>query len=122
MDIETFRNYCLSKKAVTESMPFDDVTLVFKVMNKMFAITSLDSEQCRVTLKCDPDYALELREQYLEIQAGYHTNKKHWNTVEFEGGALKDNFLRELIDHSYEMVVKGMKKAERAALNDFLFS
>jgi predicted DNA-binding protein (MmcQ/YjbR family) len=116
MDIETFRHYCLSKKGVTESLPFDEVTLVFKVMSKMFAITSLDGEACHVTLKCDPEYALELREQYAEIQPGFHTNKKHWNTVLFEGGSLRDDFLRELTGHSYEMVVKGMKKSEKQEL------
>jgi predicted DNA-binding protein (MmcQ/YjbR family) len=116
MDIETYRNYCLSKNGVTESLPFDEVTLVFKVMRKMFAITRLDSDTCRVTLKCDPEYALELREQHAAIQPGFHTNKKHWNTVLFEGGDLSNDFLHTLIDHSYDMVVKGMKKSEKQEL------
>jgi len=85
MDIEQFRTYCLQQKGVTEEFPFDEVTLVMKVMGKMFALTGLDSERFTVNLKCDPDYALELREQYEEIIPGWHMNKSHWNTVDFEG-------------------------------------
>jgi len=117
MNIEDFRDYCLSKKASSESFPFDEVTLVFKVLNKVFAITGLDRDEFTVNLKCDPPYAIELREQYPEIQAGYHMNKKHWNTVQFEEG-LDDDFLISLIDHSYDMVVKGMRKADREALKE----
>lgn len=115
MHIEQFREYCLAKKGVTDDFPFDEVTLCVRVMGKIFAITGLDAAQFTVNLKCDPDYALELREQYPEVQPGWHMNKKHWNTVDFEG-ALDDRTLRQLIDHSYEQVVKSLKKSEREAL------
>lgn len=116
MDIEQLRNYCLSKKGVTESLPFDQDTLVFKVLDKMFALTDLAEERLRVNLKCDPAYAMELREQYPDaVRPGYHMNKKHWNTVYFDSG-LPDDFLLGLIDHSYDCVVKKMKKADRKAL------
>ncbi len=116
MHIEAFREYCLSKKGVTEDFPFDEVTLVFKVLNKMFALTGLKSEEFRVNLKCDPERAIELREEYEEsIIAGWHMSKKHWNTVYFERG-LEDAFLIELIDHSYDLVVSKMTKKDKAVL------
>jgi predicted DNA-binding protein (MmcQ/YjbR family) len=117
MDIETFRNYCLAKKGVTESFPFDEVTLVFKVLNKMFALTGLDESDFKVNLKCAPEYAESLREQYDAIQPGWHMNKKHWNTVDFSAG-LDNKLLYELIDMSYNLAVKGLKKAEKAALDE----
>lgn len=116
MNIEDFQSYCLSKKAVEMDFPFDQTTLVFKVMGKMFALTGLDEESFSVNLKCDPTWAIELREQYSEdIQAGYHMSKKHWNTVSFET-VLDDAFLKKLIDHSYDLVVKGMPKKMQEAL------
>ncbi len=117
MHIEEFRTYCLNKKAVEEDLPFDEVTLVFKVMGKMFALTSLRGEGFTINLKCDPVYALELREQYEEVQPGYHMNKKHWNTVNCEG-MLEDKLLLELIDHSYDLVVQKLKKADREILKN----
>jgi predicted DNA-binding protein (MmcQ/YjbR family) len=117
MDIEQFQAYCLTKKGVTETFPFDEFTLCLKVMGKIFAITGLNAEHFTVNLKCEPDYAVELRERYPEIQPGWHMNKAHWNTVDFEG-SLGDGLLRELIDHSYEQVVKTLKKAEKEALKD----
>jgi len=105
----------MSKKGVTEEFPFDEVTLVFKVMEKIFAITGLDDVDFRVNLKCDPEYGLELREEYEEVLPGWHMNKKHWNTVIFEGG-LEEVFLYQLIDHSYDLIVKGLKKADREVL------
>ncbi len=102
----------MSKKGVEETFPFDEQTLVFKVMGKMFALTGLEYADFRVNLKCDPDWALELREQYPDIQPGWHMSKKHWNTVYFEQ-ELEDGFLRELIDHSYDLVVKGFTKKLR---------
>lgn len=116
MNIEEFHAYCLSKKGVEETFPFDEVTLVFKVMGKVFAITGLDAETFEVNLKCDPDYAIELREQHEEIRAGWHMNKNHWNTVSFEGD-LDEKMLCDLIDHSYDLVVKGLKKVDRELLN-----
>lgn len=115
MDIEQFRAYALSKAGSSEDFPFDEVTLCLRVMGKIFAITGLDNERFSVNLKCDPDYAVELREQYPAVQPGWHMNKTHWNTVDFEG-ELDDKMLRHLVDHSYEMVVKTLKKAEREAL------
>lgn len=112
MHIEAFREYCLGKKGVEETFPFDEVTLVFKVMGKMFALTGLDSEEFTVNLKCDPEWALELREMYPEIRPGWHMSKKHWNTVAFDE-SLDDNFLRQLIDHSYDLVVKGLPRKLR---------
>jgi len=117
MNIEDFRDYCLSKKAVEETFPFDEVTLVFKVMGKMFALTGLERDEFTVNLKCDPEYAIELREEYGDVQPGWHMSKKHWNTVHFES-ELDDKFLRSLIDHSYDMVVKKMKKADREFLQN----
>lgn len=115
MDIDSFREYCLAKKGVTEDFPFDEVTLCLRVAGKIFAITGLDSESFTVNLKCEPDYAIELRERYPEVQPGWHMNKKHWNTVDFEG-SLDEKMLRHLVDHSYGQVVKSLKKAEREAL------
>ncbi len=112
MNIEEFCSYCLQKKGVEEAFPFDEVTLVFKVMGKIFAITGLDSTEFKVNLKCDPDRAIELREQYPEVQPGWHMNKQHWNTVSFEGD-LDDRFLCELIDHSYDLIVKSLPKKVR---------
>lgn len=110
MNIEELREYCLKKKGVTEEFPFDEVTLVFKVMGKMFALTGLDNEDPSVNLKCTPEYAVELREQYPDdIFPGYHMNKQHWNTVNYSGG-LKDSFVKELVDHSYNLVVSGLTK------------
>lgn len=117
MDIEQFREYCLAKPGTTENFPFDEVTLCLRVVNKIFAITGLDNEVFTVNLKCDPDYATELREQFPEIQAGWHMNKKHWNTVDFTG-SLDDGFLKKLVDHSYDQVVKSLKKSERELLKD----
>jgi predicted DNA-binding protein (MmcQ/YjbR family) len=115
MNIEEFRIFCLSKKGVTEAFPFDEVTLVFKVMGKMFALTGLKSEEFTVNLKCDPNWSIELRETYVEVQPGYHMNKKHWNTVNFEE-SLNDDFLMELITHSYDLVVSKLKKTDKELL------
>ena len=112
MNIEELREYCISKKAVTEDFPFDDVSLVLKVGGKMFALISLDEMPHRISLKCDPEYALELREQYPAVQPAYHFNKKHWNMVILDGSISEKN-LKLWIDHSYEMVLKGMTKKQR---------
>lgn len=118
MDIEVFRDYCLAKPGTIEDFPFGEETLVLKVMGKIFALTGLDSERFTVNLKIEPDYGVELRERHPEIQPGYHMNKIHWNTVDFEGG-LDDRMLRHLIDHSYEQVVKSLKKADKEALRNY---
>ncbi|AXT62456.1 MmcQ/YjbR family DNA-binding protein [Aquimarina sp. AD10] len=117
MNIEAFREYCLSKKGVTEHFPFDETTLVFKVMGKMFALTGLERIPFSVNLKCDPDRAIELREYHSEITPGYHMSKKHWNTVNFSEG-LATNMLIELIDHSYDLVVSGLTKKVKQELEN----
>jgi len=116
MDIETFTEYCLKKKGVTESFPFGGDTLVFKVLDKMFALISLDEIPCRINLKCDPEWSITLREEYEDIIPGFHMNKKHWNTVKLEG-MLDETLIRKLIDHSYDLVVGSLKKSEKAALD-----
>jgi predicted DNA-binding protein (MmcQ/YjbR family) len=108
MNIEEFREYCLSKKGVTEEFPFDEVTLVFKVMGKMFALTSLDGD-FSINLKCNPDKAVDLREQYPAVQPGYHMNKTHWNTV-FVDGSISNKLLCDWTDHSYQLVVDQLPK------------
>ncbi|MBR9919199.1 MAG: MmcQ/YjbR family DNA-binding protein [Bacteroidetes bacterium] len=116
MHLDEFREYCLKKKGVTEELPFGPDTLVFKVMGKMFAATGLDSDIFTANLKCDPERAVQLREQHPEIQPGYHMNKKHWNTVSFEG-SLNNSLLLELIDHSYDLVVSRLTKKLRTELD-----
>ena len=110
MNLEQFREYCLSKPLAAEGTPFGPDTLVFKVGGKIFAITSLDEIPARANLKCDPDLALELRDRYEQVRPGYHMNKKHWNTVEIEAG-IPDAEIRKMIDHSYELVAKGLPKS-----------
>lgn len=114
MNIENFRDYCLMKPEVTESFPFDETTLVFKVCGKMFALTDLEGS-FSLNLKCDPEKAITLREQFPAISPGYHMSKKHWNTIEIDG-SIDDKFLYELIDHSYELVVKSLPKKIRQML------
>lgn len=108
MNIESLREYCLSKKGTTESFPFDDVTLVFKVMNKMYALTNLEGE-FSINLKCDPEEAIALREQYSFILPGYHMSKKHWNTIMIDS-TVPDNKIIEWIDNSYNLIVSGLTK------------
>jgi predicted DNA-binding protein (MmcQ/YjbR family) len=110
MHLAQFRESCLRKPYATESTPFGPDVLVFKVRDKMFALATLDEVPTRVNLKCDPDLALELRDRYEQITPGYHMNKRHWNTVEIEGG-IPDVELRKMIDHSYDLVVKGLPKS-----------
>lgn len=112
MDIEQFRNYCLQKNGVTEELPFDESTFVFKVAGKMFALTSMNKYPFQCNLKCDPDYALELRATYTGITPGYHMNKKHWITI-FADGNIPDKLFIDLINHSYHLVVKGLPKGMR---------
>ncbi len=116
MHIEEFREYCLSKKGVEEGFPFGPDTLVFKVMGKLFALTGLDAEELKVNLKCNPDYAVELRGMYDDVIPGWHMNKKHWNTVYFERG-LDNVFLKTLIDHSYNLVAESLTKKLKEELS-----
>src|SRR5882762_8618608 len=115
MDAVEFREYCLTKPKATEGTPFGETVLVFKVVGKMFALMSLDEVPATANLKCDPDLALELRDRYEQVRPGYHMNKKHWNTVEIEGGIPKAE-LRRMIDHSYELVVNSLPKAGRSRI------
>lgn len=115
MNIEDFREYCITKKGVTEELPFDADTLVYKVMGKMFAVTSIDSEIFRVSLKCDPSRAIELRADFDYIVGAFHMNKTHWNTI--NAVIAPTNQLKELIDHSYCLVVSGFTKKMRAAFD-----
>ncbi|MDY7395876.1 MmcQ/YjbR family DNA-binding protein [Aureibaculum sp. 2210JD6-5] len=116
MNIEEFREYCLGKKATTEDFPFDESTLVFKVHGKMFALTGLNRKPTQVNLKCDPERAIELREEYDGIIIpGYHMSKRLWNTIIFDS-RLPKKLLLELIDHSYDLVVAGLPKKLRETL------
>jgi len=103
MDIEILREYCLSKPDVTECFPFDNVTLVFKINGKMFALTNIDDNELSINLKCDPEKAIDLREHYPCVLPGYHMNKKYWNTVIVDG-TVTDELLKEWIDDSYNLV------------------
>lgn len=109
MNIEEIREYCLAKPRVSEGFPFNDTALVFKVAGKMFALLDLSEESRGLSLKCDPELAIELREQHPEVTHAWHFNKKHWNTI-LIGGSITDRQLREWIDHSYELVVKSLPK------------
>lgn len=106
MNIEEIRMFCLSKAGVTESFPFDEVTLVFKVKNKMFALLSLDDAH-GISLKCDPERAIELREKYPAIIPGYHLNKQLWNTIQIDA-SLSEKLIKELINHSYDLIVASL--------------
>jgi len=115
MNIEELREYCLSLKGTTECFPFDDVTLVLKVQGKMFALIPLNTTETSISLKCDPELAVALREEYTAVVPAYHFNKKHWNTV-FIGHSITRALLCEWITHSYELVVSGLPKKLREEL------
>lgn len=103
MNIEDYRNYCLQKPGTTEEFPFDNETLVFKVGGKMYALCDIDRFES-INLKCDPELAEQLREQYDAVRPGYHMNKKHWNTIILDG-SIGDTLVREWTDQSYQLVV-----------------
>lgn len=111
MDIERIRTYCLTKKGSNESFPFDDVTLVFKVVDRIFAVVSLNYPD-HVCLKCQPDYAIDLRDQYDGIIGAPHFNKKHWNLVSFDSN-VPDSLILSLIDHSYDEVLKKFTRKQK---------
>lgn len=117
MDIESIRGYCLSKPMATEDFPFDDDVLAFRVMNKIFACISLKNPDW-FCLKCNPDYAIELREHYPSISGAWHWNKKYWNQLA-QGKDLSDDMVRQLIDHSYDEVVKKLPLASRVMLGKY---
>ncbi|HSL90336.1 MAG TPA: MmcQ/YjbR family DNA-binding protein [Ignavibacteriaceae bacterium] len=115
MNIESISEYCRKKKGVTEDFPFDEDTLAIRVMNKIFLLASLEKIPLQINLKCEPEYAVELRERYDAVQPGFHMNKSHWNTVILDG-TIPVIELKEMIDQSYEQVVKGLKKADKEKL------
>ena len=114
MDIEKLRRHCLSKTGATEDFPFDESTLAFRIKGKMFCLTDLDKPDS-INLKCDPEKAVELREEHEEIIPGFHMNKRHWNTVDING-TLTDSFIFDLVDHSYDLVVKTLPRKLRAEI------
>ncbi|MDF1671963.1 MAG: MmcQ/YjbR family DNA-binding protein [Vicingaceae bacterium] len=116
MNIEEYRDYCITKKGVTEAFPFDETTLVFKVMGKMFALTGVDSFDY-INLKCDPENAVELREQYNAVKPGFHMSKKHWNSV-YLNYDVSNRMIYDLIDDSYQLVVNSLTKKLQAELNN----
>lgn len=111
-DYNSLKAFCLAKQAASAGYPFGEGTLVFKVLSKMFALISEDDEPLRMNLKCDPDDALALRAEHSAIIPGFHMNKKHWNSIILDG-SLPNDLVAEMIDHSYDLVVLGMKKADR---------
>ena len=120
MNLETYYEYCLAKKGVTEHFPFDEDTLVFKVGGKMFALSSLlqwEKGAPSMNLKCDPERAQELRAEYDAIQPGFHMSKIHWNTIAVNQDA-PDALLKELIDHSYDLVFKSLTKKIQSEIID----
>lgn len=117
MDIEDIRLYCLQMRMTEESMPFGDTVLVFKVLGKMFVLLSLDESPLTINVKCDPEKAMELREEFDCIIPGYHMNKTYWNTIIIDGSLSKKSIF-EHIDHSYQEVVKGMSKKLQQQLKD----
>src|SRR5690606_37209052 len=112
MNIEDLRDYCLSLPEVEETLPFGPDTLVYKTGGKIFLLTGLDNLDLSFNVKCNPEYAIELREQYPCVQPGYHMNKKHWNTIRVDG-SVSDAQLKEWINHSYELIKAKKTKAKK---------
>ncbi|MCF8295963.1 MAG: MmcQ/YjbR family DNA-binding protein [Saprospiraceae bacterium] len=110
--INELRAYCLSKPGAWEDLPFDDVTLTMKVGKKIFAIIATDSEPLQISLKCKPMWAISLRQDFEDINPGYHLNKKHWNTVTLTG-SVDDEIIKNMIDHSWELVFESLTGAEK---------
>jgi predicted DNA-binding protein (MmcQ/YjbR family) len=116
MNIESVREYCIAMKGVSESFPFDESTLVFKVMGKIFVLLSLEGDST-INVKCDPELAIQQREQYEAVKPGYHMNKKHWNTIDLNG-VFPNGFIQGCINHSYDLVVKSLtKKLQNELIN-----
>jgi len=115
MNFKQLEKYIMKKQGVTFDYPFDDIVRVYRIAEKMFALTS-DEKPFRINLKCNPTYALELRSLYEGIIAGYHMNKKHWNTVSLEESDVDEKTIKELIDHSYELIYSKLTKKQRELL------
>ncbi len=114
MNIEELREYCISKKGVSEALPFDEDTLVFKVMGKMFLLTNIEKADS-INIKCDPLKAVDIREHYPAVVPGWHMNKRHWNTILLDG-SLPDDLIYTWIDESYDLVVAGLPARLREKL------
>lgn len=115
MNVETIREYCLAKKAVTEDFPFGETTLVLRVKGKIFLLIALDAQPLQFNAKCDSGKAIELREEYDAIKPGYHMNKKHWNTVVIDG-SLPAKLIKEMIDDAYDLIVQSLPVKLRVEL------
>lgn len=115
MNLENIRAYCLKKKGVTESLPFNEDTPVYKVMGKMFLLSNL-TPPVSINIKCDPEFAVELREKYDAVTPGYHMNKLHWNTVILDG-SIPDKYIYKWINHSYDLIVIGLSQKEKEILS-----
>ena len=122
MNIEQFVEYTLTKPAAAESFPFDESTLVIKVNGKMFALASLDADPFSITLKCDPERAETLRTEYEEVRPGYHMNKKYWNTITIGDGTIPESLIKNIIDHSYDLVVATFTKKQRASYQEIIMN
>ena len=116
MDANELRDWCLAQNGAIEDFPFGPRTSVFKVAGKMFALSQLDGEPLQVSVKCEPELAVELRETYDAIGPGYHLNKRHWNTITLDG-SLEDRFVRDLVEDSYDLVVSALPKRTQAELD-----
>ena len=116
MDVESIFEYLLAKPGASEGTPFGPQAIVFKIADKVFALIGVDAVPARLTLKCDPDRALDLRELHDAIQPGYHMNKRHWNTITLDG-SLPGDELRELIEHSYDLVLASLPRALRDSVS-----
>jgi len=115
MNVEDISEYCLKKRGTSEDFPFDEETLVFKVVGKMYALIPLERIPLQINLKCGPELAVDLRERYDSVRPGYHMNKNHWNTILIDG-SLREELILEWIDLSYDLVIKGLKKSEKEKL------
>ena len=115
MDLETLKTHALSKPVATQDFPFDEVTMALRVKNKIFALVPINASPLQANLKCDPDLADILRQTYSAVKPGWHMNKRHWNTIIFDG-SISDDELLEMVDHAYDQVVKGLPKKDREAL------
>jgi predicted DNA-binding protein (MmcQ/YjbR family) len=118
MNIEAIRKHCLKKPGVTEDFPFDENTLVFRVMKKIFLLASINEIPLRINLKCDPEKAVELRERYGSVLPGYHMNKTHWNTIVIDGSVAERKII-SWIDESYILITNSLKKSEREKLGNY---
>ncbi|MES2131051.1 MAG: MmcQ/YjbR family DNA-binding protein [Bacteroidota bacterium] len=117
MNLEELRDYCIAKKGVEEAFPFDNETLVFKVMGKIFLLTGIASQPLQFNVKCDPEKAIELREKYSSVLPGYHMNKQHWNTVICDDSITK-KLIKEWIDNSYLLIANSLSKKLKAELEN----